>query len=241
MTAQLIILLVLIFLMGLSFGVQSAFRKTSTKYAAINSKSHKTGSEVARMILNKHGIIDVQIIKGNTKEYADNFNPQTKIVTLSNSVYDSTSISAIAIAAHEVGHAIQYAKQGFLIKARTALVGPVMVVQRIGSIIFQVGMLIAIFTFGSNPLVSLAIIGAGVVMFGFSSLFNLVTLPIEFDASKKGKQNLLDLGIISEKDSEEYEGVSKVLNKAAMTYVVGFLVSFAMFLYFLLIILSRRN
>ncbi len=241
MTVELIILLVLIFLMGLSFGVQSAFRKTSSRFAAVDSKSNKTGAQVARMILDKHGINDVQVVRGNTREYADNFNPQTKVVTLSSSVYDSSSIAAIAIASHEVGHAIQYSKQGFLIKARTALVGPVMIVQQIGSAILQIGMLIAIFTFGSAPLASLAIIGAGAVMFGFSSLFNLVTLPIEFDASKKGKQNLLDLGIISEKDSDEYEGVSKVLNKAAMTYVVGFLVSFTMFTYFLLIILSRRN
>jgi len=147
--SQIYILLIVIFiaLIIFSFAIQSKFKKTTTYYSAKASTSNKTGAEVARMILKENGITDVQVVKsGNTNRgFIDNFNPMNKVVTLSSSIYDSTSLTAIAIASHEVGHAIQYNKGTVLIKIRTRMVKPVAIVSQIGSFIFQIGFSIFFF------------------------------------------------------------------------------------------------
>ncbi len=238
-----IILGVFLFLMILGIVVSSRFRKTVVKYSAIPSKNNQTAAEVAKKILEENNISGINIIRGDSHEFNDNFNPQTKTVTLSKSVYDSTSIAAIAIAAHEVGHVIQYAQQTKLIKARTALVKPVMVTQQIGAMIMQIGFLFLLFAMVSGGSMWYALIlVAGLIVSSASFIFSLVTLPVEYDASRRAKQNLIDLGIIKDKEDQDYKGADKVLSAAAKTYLVGFLSSLTSLLFYILMIfLSTRN
>ncbi len=242
-----VIVFVFIGLIILSIVIQNKFRKTTTHYSTKTSTSNKTGAEVARLILKENNITDVEIVKSReTKRgYIDNFNPTNKVITLSASVYDSTSLTAIAIASHEVGHAIQYNKGTGLIKLRTKMVMPVMIVSRIGSAIFQLGFSVFFFSmiFGTtmdfNTLFWFLI--PGLIISGATLLFNLVTLPVEYDASKRAKQNLLNLNIISDKNDEEYEGVNKILSLAAKTYFVALLSTLTTFLMYILMILGSRR
>ncbi len=240
-----ILLAAIIVLMIVGVVVQNKFNKTAVKYSAIPTKNGKTAAEVARLILEEHNIEGIVIARGKSVQFSDNFNPQNKTVTLSQSVYDSTSIAAIAIAAHEVGHVIQYSKQTTLIKIRTTLVKPVMITQQIGAMIFQMGFMFAlfglIFVGTTAPFWIWSILIAGAVMAGASFIFSLVTLPVEYDASKRAKENLVKLGIISEKNDEEYKGAEKVLSAAAKTYLVGFLSALTSLLFYIFLIIAARN
>ncbi len=217
--------------------VQKSFHEKNQIYALKQSSKQKTGSQVALEILAKNGITDVRVISG--VEGSDHFNPQTKTVSLSPSVYNSSSVSAMAIAAHEVGHAIQWHKKSIMIRVRSVLTTPVQVATGIGQVFFSAGLLF-ILLFGLHAWMTWITIG-GVIVYGAMGIFQLVTLPIEFDASRRAIKNLKELEMIN--NENDLKGTKGVLRAAAMTYVVAFLTTIITFAFFVIriILIFREN
>jgi hypothetical protein len=189
-------------------------RSAFGKYAKVRTMNGLTGAQAAQRMLATAGITDVEIVP--TRGYlSDHYNPLTKKLALSEAVYGAPSIAAVGVACHEAGHAIQHASHYAPLKLRSALVPTA----RIGS---SLGMWVV---FGGLILQMQGLVVAGIV------LFQLVTLPVEFDASKRAKEVAFRHGLITE---QEKEGVAKVLDAAAMTYVAAAIGSILTLLYFLL-------
>ena len=211
--------------------VSSTFNK-----CAVSARCGLTAAQVARRVLDANGLHDVQIVRiaGNL---TDNFNPKTKVLSLSDAVYSKSTVSAIGVACHEAGHAIQHSKKFFFSSLRLALVPVVNFANRLLFPIMLVGMLLGFLGSGLFGIAGQVFVWAGVVIFGMSLLFSLVTLPTEFDASRRA-QEVLREGYFT---GEEAAMSRKVLTAAAMTYVVSFLMSLIQFLRFLAILLMRTN
>lgn len=189
------------------------------RYSSINNKKNITGKDAALLMLQKAGITDVDILKTSGR-LTDNYNPSNKTLNLSNDVYEGNSIAAISVACHEAGHAIQHHKNSLMLKLRGLLIP----IYNIGNYMLMpliILTLISVFLFPSAN-VSKFIVYFTVGLFFVSMIISLITLPIEIDASKKAKNNLLELGLIEE---NEVVGVKKVLNAAALTYVAGLVIS----------------
>ena len=195
---------------------------TYSKYKTVRNRSGITGAEAARRILLENGITDVRI----EGELTDHYNPRTNVVSLSADVFNSTSVAAVGIAAHEVGHVCQHYSGYAPIKIRNA----VLPVANIGSSLSIPLIILGIFL-SFKPLVM-----AGVIAFAAVVLFQLVTLPVEFNASSRAMKSLVSCGILS---SDETSGTRKVLSAAAMTYVAALAVSLAQLLR--LILIARSN
>ena len=215
-------------LLGLIIVLWAQFNVTGNykKYREYKVKSKLTGQEVARKILDANGLKDVYVVE--TKgELTDHYDPSRKVVRLSSAIFHEESISSVGVAAHECGHAIQD-KEGYtFMRIRSALVPFVNLVSYLG----YFGLIISIFA-GLTGYLKISILVLGVTI-----LFQLVTLPVEFDASKRAKEQLISLGLI---DDNEHEQVSKVLFAAAMTYVAG-LISNLLQLLRLVLILNDRD
>ncbi len=183
-------------------------KSTFNKYSKVLSASNLTGAQVAEAILKREGIYDVRVerVAGSL---TDNFNPSTKTVNLSETVYDSTSVAAISVAAHECGHAMQHNEEYFPLKVRSAILPAANFGSKYGLWIVILGLIISFF----RPLVFI-----GVVLFAFGVAFQIVTLPVEFDASKRALETLSRMGILEE---NEIGGARAVLKSAAMTYVAS--------------------
>ena len=209
----------------LSLIAQSKVSSTFKKYSQVFSRKGMTGEDTANLLLMRNGITDVSVgqISGNL---TDNYNPRTKQVSLSDPVYGSNSIAAIGVAAHETGHAIQHNTGYFAIKMRNAILPAA----QLGS---NIAMPLAIFglIFGMSMLVE-----AGILLFSAVVLFQVVTLPVEFNASRRAITILRETGVLSE---EELVGAKKVLSAAALTYVAAMLTSLMSLLR--LILLSRNR
>ena len=198
-------------------------KTTYAKYSKVNSKKYLQAYQVARQILDNNGLYDVSIVH-ISGHLTDNFNPKTKVVSLSDSVYNSSSLAAIGVAAHECGHAIQHAKGYTPIKIRSAFV-PLANLGNFAYIyVFLLGLL-----FNNDLLVNI-----GIVLFAFVVIFQLVTLPVEFNASSRAMKTL-ESQLILERD--ELPAAKKTLSAAAMTYVASLLVSLTQ----LLRLISRAN
>ncbi len=220
------ILIALIGIVGMI--VQSKLKSKFNYYSKIRLKKGYTGAEVAEMMLQDNGITDVKVI--STKGFlTDHYHPTKKTVNLSEPVYASNSVAAVAVAAHECGHAVQHARGYKWLKLRSSLV-PVV---QFSSAIVQWILIAGIFLVKSFP--SLLLIG--VVLFAATVLFSFVTLPVEYDASNRAKKWLTEKGIV---DKEESRGVADALKWAARTYVVSALSSLATLIYYLNIYNSRR-
>ena len=216
--------LILVFVsLWASANVNSAYKK----YSDMRNARGLTAAEVTRMILDRNGQRDVRIerVSGHL---SDHYDPRTKVVRLSDSVYDSTSVSAIGVAAHEAGHAAQHAEGYAMMKLRSALVPVTNFGSRFGILIALAGLI-----FNSD---NLAIIG--LVLYFAVVLFALVTLPVEFNASSRALRVLDSQGILG---SMENAAAKKVLRAAAMTYVVSALAAIAQFLRFFLMIFGSRR
>lgn len=192
----------------LSLIASGLVKSTYAKYAKVRSMSGYTGAQVAERILHQAGIYDVQIshISG---DLTDNYNPKTKILSLSDTVYGSTSVAALGVAAHECGHAIQHNKEYAPLKLRGAMVPAV----NISSTISWPVILLGVFMGGNQFLITL-----GIIFFAVAVLFSLVTLPVEFDASGRALRILGNSGILA---GDEVKKARKVLTAAAMTYVAS--------------------
>ena len=206
---------------------QMKVKSTYKKYSQIATSSHMTGAQVARKILDDNGLYDVQIeeVKG---VLSDHYDPRQKVVRLSSGNFHGYSMAAAAVAAHEVGHAIQDAEEYGFLKFRTALVPLASFGSGSAIWIILIG-----FIFGKMNLVLV-----GIVFMAFAVLFQLVTLPVEFNASSRAMDQLVMTGIIQ--NSEERE-TKKVLDAAALTYVAAALVAVAELIRFILIFANSND
>ena len=189
-----------------SANVKSTYKRFSTH----RSMTNMTGAQVAERLLRSAGLTDVTVghVRG---ELSDHYNPATKVVNLSDSVYDSTSVAAIGVAAHECGHAIQHAKGYFPLNLRTWFVPVANFGSKLAWPLILIGLLI-------NSQSSQMIINAGIFLFSFAVIFQLITLPVEFNASSRALRLLEEQGILS---SQELPSTKKVLGAAALTYVAS--------------------
>ncbi len=211
----------------LSLFAQIKIKSNFTKYSKVFSQTGLTGADAARRVLDFHGVSDVKIEKVNGS-LTDHFDPRTKVIRLSDSVYGSASVAAIGVAAHEAGHAVQYDKDYFPIKARNVLV-PIV---NFGSSFSFIAILLG-FLFSFEPLV---LIGIG--LFSFAVLFQLITLPVELNASARAIKTIKEDGLLG--NDAEIRGAKSVLTSAAMTYIAAAIMSVAQLLRLLLISRRRR-
>ena len=204
---------------------------TYNKYSNYRSMSGLTGAQAAERILRSQGITDVQIrhIRGNL---TDNYNPANKVLSLSDATYGSTSVAAIGVAAHECGHAMQHNKGYAPISVRNALVP----FANWGSRLSWVLIIIGIIFYGQGT--GQTMINIGIFAFSLAVLFQIVTLPVEFNASARALTMLRDYNFL---DETEVKGARKVLSAAAMTYVAAAAASILQFLRLLAIANSRRD
>ena len=218
----------ILILIGLVITViaQSNVSVRMKKYSKVRSKCGKTGYEVAREILDKEGLFYVKInsIGSNLTDYYD---PRRQMINLSNSTYHSTSITAVSVAAHECGHAIQHKEEYAPLKIRSAIVPAANFGSRFGLPIVVLGIILS-----SNNF----LIATGIIVFSLAVLFQIITLPVEFDASRRALVILEDGKFLAE---DEVRGSKKVLSAAAMTYIAAAAASILSLLR--LILLSRRS
>lgn len=187
-----------------------------------------TGVEVARKILDHEGLSDVRIELTRRGALSDHYDPTAKVVRLSEPVYRGNSLASLAVAAHEVGHAIQHANHYSMLVLRHKLVP-----------FANIGSQLAPFLLIGGILLQWAnLIGIGIILFAAAVLFQLVTLPVEFDASRRAKDKLLELGMIT---NQEERGVGKVLNAAALTYVASTLIALLELIKYIMIFRERQH
>ena len=205
----------------LSLWASSSVNSTFQKYSQQLSIRRITGAQAAQRVLAHNGVSGVRIerVSGNL---TDHYDPTTNVIRLSDSVYDATSTAAIGVACHEAGHAVQYAQNYAPIKLRAAIIPLTNFGSRIAMPLILIGILLTFLGTFSTVLVYL-----GIACFGLSLLFQLVTLPVEFDASKRAMNAIESAGLLTE---EEQQGARKTLRAAAMTYVAATAVSLAQLL-----------
>ena len=203
--------------------VKSAF----SRYAGVRCMSGLTGAQAAQRILQANGITDVRIEHISGK-LTDHFDPQAKVIRLSDEVYGVASIAAVGVAAHEAGHAVQYATDYAPIRIRAAIIPAT----RIGSNLSW-PLLIAGLIFNWT-----ALVWAGILLFGLVTVFQLATLPVEFNASRRALAAIESRNLLTD---DELRGARSVLRAAAMTYVAALLVSFAQLLRLILLYGNRRQ
>lgn len=207
-----------------SWYVRSAY----SKWSEVRASSGLTGAQAAQRLMSGSGIYGVRI-EGVDGEMTDHYDPQSKVLRLSYDVANRPSIASVAIAAHELGHAMQDAEGYFPLRLRGFLVPAVNIGSNLGWILIMLGLFI-----GMTQLAWL-----GVLVFAAGTVFALVTLPVEFDASARAKRMLLDSGIIH--SEEERSGVNNVLNAAALTYVAALVTSVFQLLYYVSLINGRSR
>jgi Zn-dependent membrane protease YugP len=200
------------------------------RYSSIESDSGMKGRDIAKRILELNGLYNVEVehVSGNL---TDHYDPSTRTVRLSDAVYNDTSIAALGVAAHECGHAIQHSKQYAPLGIRSALVP----VANFGATISWPLVLLGLFM---NVNLGKALIIAGVLMFFAAVMFHVITLPVEFDASRRALKNLREFNLV---DEGEVEMARKVLTAAALTYVAGTISALLQFLRLLLIVRSYTD
>lgn len=209
----------------LTLWAQFRVKTTYNKYSQVASARGRTAAEVARQILNEHGLSRVQIdqIGGSL---TDNYDPTANTVHLSQTVYGSTSIAAIGVAAHEVGHAIQHAEEYTPLRLRTVIIPATNFGAKLAMPLFLAGLI-----FNFSPLMSL-----GILLFSLVTVFQLITLPVEFNASRRAIATIEDRNLLTE---DEAKGARKVLTAAALTYVAALASSLAQLLR--LVLISRSG
>lgn len=205
-------------------------KSTYKKYASMRSMTGMTGAQVAERLLRNAGLNEVRVghVGG---ELSDHYNPATKVVNLSDSVYNSTSVAAIGVAAHECGHAIQHAHGYVPLNLRSAFVPVANFGSKLAWPLILIGLLI-------NSQSSQLIINAGIIMFSFAVIFQLITLPVEFNASSRALVLLEQQGILSER---ELPYTKKVLGAAALTYVASAASAILQLLRLILLFGGRRR
>ena len=220
---MMVLLPVLLITVYAQLKVNSSFKR----YSKITNSRYLTGAQAAEAVLHSHGIYNVRIerVRGNL---TDHYDPRTNVIRLSDSVYESATISAVGVAAHEAGHAVQYAEGYGPIQVRAAIIPVTQVGSQFGIVLLIVGILLT-----SEPLFLV-----GIILFSFTTLFQLITLPVEFNASRRAMETIRGQQLLTD---EEADGARKVLSAAAMTYVAALLMSIVQLLRFVLMFAGRRR
>ncbi len=228
MTYLYLVLPAVILAIWASARVKSTFKKYDRQFSA----SHITGAQAAQRVLYANGLTNVRVerIEGNL---TDNYDPRDNVIRLSRPVYDSTSTAAIGVACHEAGHALQYAQGYAPIKFRAAIIPVTNIGSKLAMPLIIIGLIMSYY---ASSLITVAY--AGIVFFAVCVAFQIVTLPVEFNASHRALLAIEGQGMLTE---EELAGSRKVLNAAALTYVAALAVSLAQLLRFLLLVSNRRN
>ena len=211
-----------------SANVNSTFKRYSKQF----SSRRITGAQAAQRVLSANGVAGVRIerVSGNL---TDHFDPKTNVIRLSDGVYDDTSTAAIGVACHEAGHAVQYAHSYFPIKLRAAIIPITNIGSRLAMPLILLGVLLSTFGNGSSLLIDI-----GILAFSLSLVFQLVTLPVEFNASRRALSAIRDGDILT---NEELKGARKTLTAAALTYVAATIVAFAQLLRLIMLFGGRRS
>ena len=233
-TYVVLVLPAVIFSIWCSARVQSTFKK----YSAVPTRRGVTGADAARRVLDANGLTDVRIerVAGNL---TDHYDPRDKTLNLSEPVYDSTSVAAIGVAAHEAGHAVQDSENYIPLKIRGAIVPVVNIGTRLAVPVAILGIIIE--WLARTPTmehVGTYVLAAGILMYSLTAIFALITLPVEINASRRAVNALIDGGMIA---TEEKRYVKKGLTAAAMTYVASLAMSLLYLLRFLIIISGSRK
>jgi Zn-dependent membrane protease YugP len=224
------VLIAAVFSMIAGARVNSTFKKFSRQF----SSAGITGEQAAKKVLENNGVFDVKVER-TSGNLTDHYHPTKKTIFLSESVYSSTSTAAIGVAAHEAGHAVQHAKNYLPSKVRTMIVPVTNFGSRLGLPLVIIGLLITAFADASfGYFLSMG----GLVFFSFSVIFQIVTLPTEFDASRRAMEAIRGGNILNE---DEMKGARKTLTAAAMTYVAALAVSLLQFLRLLAIVMNGRR
>ena len=228
MTYIVLVLPCIILSLWASSNVNSTFRRYSEHF----SVRRITGAEAAQRVLSANSVHGVRIerVGGNL---TDHYDPRTNVIRLSDSVYDSTSTAAIGVACHEAGHAVQYAQSYAPIKLRAAVIPITNIGSKLAMPLILLGILFSVIAEMSYALVYL-----GIACFGLSLVFQLITLPVEFNASRRAMQAISSAGILTD---EEQHGARKTLTAAALTYVAATAVALAQLLRLIMIFGGRRR
>jgi Zn-dependent membrane protease YugP len=203
-------------------------RHAYSKWSRVRASSGLTGYQAAQRLLSTGSLYGVQV-KGTHGELTDHYDPRDKTLYLSNGVANSPSVASVAIAAHELGHAMQDAEEYFPLRFRAALVPVVNIGSNLGWFLIIIGLIL-----GFTQLAWL-----GVAVFAGGAVFALATLPVEFNASARARQLLAQTGII--RTDEEMRGVNQVLNAAALTYVAALVTAILQLLYYIFLVGGRRR
>jgi uncharacterized protein len=223
------LLYLLVALPGLLLGIyaQARVKSAFNKYSRVRTSRNITGAQVARQLLNERGLHNVGV-EPSQGFLSDHYDPRSKVLRLSPDVFNGTSVAAAGIAAHEMGHALQDAQGYFPLQIRSALVPAAQFGSSLAPWIFIAGFLL--------NMTGLA--WAGVILFTAAVIFTLITLPVEFDASKRARELLLSNNLLYK---DEIGGVNKVLNAAALTYVAAAIAAIGQLLYYVFLLLGRRD
>lgn len=210
-------------------GITSWYVRASyNKWSKIRATSGLTGAQAASRLISTGNLYGVQVA-GTQGQLSDHYDPRNKTLFLSAGVANSPSVASVAIAAHELGHAMQDAEEYFPMKIRSALVPAVSIGSNLGWILIMIGLFLRV----------TELAWLGVLVFSGGALFALATLPVEFNASARAKELLYSTGIIQ--TEEERRGVNTVLNAAALTYVAGLITAVLQLLYFVFLVGGRRR
>lgn len=224
----------LLILPGIIYGLIAQINVSSTfnRYDKINNSQGLTAKDVAEKLLFSAGITDVEI-RRTSGHLTDHYDPRNKTLNLSDATYSSTSVASIGVAAHEVGHAIQHNEKYKPLMARNKIVPYVNFASRLFWLVFIVGLIMTIVS-ATYAYIGEILVWVSVAMYGASTLFYAITVPVEFDASKRAVKHLSELNIL---ETKELPHAKKVLHAAAQTYVSTLIVSALYFLRFFLEIL----
>ena len=206
---------------------QAKVSSSFNKYSRITNRRYLTGAQAAEAVLRQNGVYDVRIerVAGNL---TDHYDPRTNVIRLSQSVYDSPTIAAVGVAAHEADHAVQYAVGYGPIRLRSALIPVTQIGSQFGIVLLILGIVMSF-----EPMFL-----AGIVLFGATTVFQLVTLPVEYNASHRAIETIESAHLL---DDEEVLGAKKVLSAAALTYVAALLTSVVQLLRFILLFAGRND
>ena len=211
----------------LALFAQARVKANFAKFSRVATMRGVTGAQVARSLLDSNGLQQVKVERAKGF-LSDHYDPRTKVLRLSPAVHDSHSVAAAGIAAHEMGHALQDARNYAPLGLRSVMVPSVRLGSWAGPILFLIGYWVNV----------TGLAWFGLALFAATVVFALVTLPVEFDASRRAKQLLVNHGVLA---SQEMAGVNKVLNAAALTYVAGALQAISTLLYYAFILMGRRD
>lgn len=206
-----------------SLGVNSAYKK----YKKVKNNNNLTGYDVARKILDYNGLNDILILE-TSGELSDHYDPTRKVVKLSSDIYNGQSIASVAVAAHECGHAVQDKENYLFLRIRAAIVPVVNLASKLGYVVLIIGLLA-----GLTRLIYVGIIAEGAIL-----VFQLITLPVEFNASNRALKFILELGLVDKKEKDE---ARSMLTAAAMTYVASVINALLQVLRLVLMFTNRRD